>query len=163
VKRRDAIALLLLAGVAGGVVAYVMNHVGENVNPVYAVCLAIAAAAVVVLVFAVRSTVDPIPEVGVSELPEPAPFRELVSLEERMSWGAVDRQRFDERVRPHLLRIGTERLRQRHGVRLADAPERARTLMGEELYRFLTAQPDPDGKPVGRRELETVVRQMEAL
>jgi hypothetical protein len=140
-----------------------MKRSGQNVSPLYTVCLAMAAAGLLLLVFAVRSTVDSMAQVGVSELPEPAPFRDLVSLEERMSWGAVDRHRFDERVRPQLLRIAAERLRQRHGVRFADTPDRARAIMGEELYRFLTAQPDPDGKPVGRRELETVVRQMEKL
>jgi len=160
---RNGIAILLPAGIAGGVVAYIMRRAGQNVSPVYAVGLAMAGAALMLLLLAVRSTMDPIPEVGVTELPEPAPFRELVSLEERMSWGAVDRHRFDERVRPQLLRVTAERLRQRHGVRLADSPDRARALMGEELWRFLTAQPDPDVKPVGRRELDRVVRQMENL
>lgn len=157
------VATLAGAAVGGLLLGTLLNRLGQTANPAYVAGLAVAGAAMLLFTTSVRSAVEVVPEVGVEEVPVPRPYRDLISLEERMSWGAVDRHRFDDRVRPYLLRVATERLRQRHGVRLADAPERARAIMGEELWTFLTAPPDPAGRPVGHRQLDSVVRQMEAL
>jgi hypothetical protein len=158
-----AVTIMLLAVPAGIAAAVIARTVNQEINPVFVVAVTLVATALGLLAHSIRSGLEPIPLVVVEPLPEPNSYRGLVSLEERMSWGAVDRHRFDERVRPHLLRIAAERLRQRHGVRLADQPGQARDIMGEQLWTFLTAPPDPAGKPVGRRELERVVRNMEAL
>lgn len=156
--------LALLAALAVGVgLAVLLQSVDVQASPAYVIGLIVTLAALGLLVASVRAAVDPVPLVSVEELPQPAPYRELVSLEERMSWGAVDRHRFDERVRPQLLRVAGERLRQRRGVRLLDEPDRARSIMGDELWAFLTADPNPDGLPVSRRELDRVVHRMEAL
>jgi hypothetical protein len=157
------IATLTAALVGGLLLAALLRKLGQQVNPAYVAGTALVIAALGLLTASVRSAVEPVPEVSVEEVPVPAPYRELISLEERMSWGAVDRHRFDDRVRPQLVRVANERLRQRHGVRLADQPARAREIMGEELWTFLTAAPDPAGKPVSRRELDSVVTKMEAL
>jgi hypothetical protein len=160
VKGRLALLAALVLGVG---LAALLPQVNVSASPAYVIGLVVTLTLLGLLVASVRSVADQVPHVGVDEVPEPVPFRELVSLEERMSWGAVDRHRFDERVRPHLLRVASERVRQRHGVRLLDEPDRARAIVGDELWAFLTASPDPDGQPVNRRQLERVVRRMESL
>jgi hypothetical protein len=160
VKARLALLGAVLVGVG---LAVLLRAADVAASPAYVIGLVVTVAVVGLLLASVHAVVEPVPQVGVEEVPQPMPYRELVSLEERMSWGAVDRHRFDERVRPQLLRVAGERLRQRHGVRLLDEPDRARSIMGDELWAFLTAPPNPAGQPVGRRELDRVVRQMEAL
>ena len=154
----------LAFGAAVGVAAAViLRRAGQPVHPAYVVGLVLVAVALSRLLMAVRSGDEPEPEVGVEDLPQPAPYRDLVFLEERLSWGSVDRQRFEERVRPQLVRVTTERLRQRHGVSLRDDPGRAHRIVGEELWAFLTAPANPDGNPVSRRELSTLIGRIEAI
>jgi hypothetical protein len=157
------VAILSGALAAGIALAVLLTALHQNVNPAYVAGVVVAAAALLLLSASVRTGLEPLPEVGVDEVPTPAAYRELISLEERMSWGAVDRHRFDERVRPLLLRVATERIRQQYGVVLADQPGQAREIMGEELWTFLTSPPDPAGKPVSRRQLASVVAGMEKL
>lgn len=153
----------VIGGVVAAVAAVALQRARTNVHPAYIVCLVLAAVALSRLLVAVQSSDEPIPEVAVEDVPEPAPYRDLVYLEERLSWGSVDRQRFEERVRPQLVRVAAERLRQRHGVNLWDDPGRARPIVGEELWTFLMAPADPEGRPIGHREMATVISRIEAL
>jgi hypothetical protein len=154
----------LAFGAAAGVAAAVaLQRARQPVHPAYVIGLVLAAVALSRLLVAVRSRDEPEPEVGVEDVPQPAPYRGLVFLEERLSWGSVDRQRFEERVRPQLVRVTGERLRQRHGVSLRDDPDRAHRIVGEELWTFLTAPANPNGKPVSHRELSTLIGRIEAL
>jgi hypothetical protein len=152
-----------LAAVVGVVVAVALQKARQPVHPAYVICLVLAAVALSRLLLVVQATDEPPPPVAVEDVPEPAPYRDLVFLEERMSWGSVDRQRFEERVRPQLVRVTAERLRQRHGVSLADEPTRARAIVGEELWTFLTAPAGQQGKPIGHREMSALVGRIEAL
>jgi hypothetical protein len=152
-----------IGAVGAAAAAVVLRRAGTDVHPAYVVCLVLAAVALSRLLVAVQSSDEPAPEVSVEDVPEPAPYRDLVFLEERLSWGSVDRQRFEERVRPQLVRVAAERLRQRHGVNLRDDPGRARPIVGEELWTFLVAPADPEGRPVGRREMTTLISRIEAL
>jgi hypothetical protein len=164
---RQAAYRHLRAFLAGGVVAVVavlvLHQARERVHPAYVVCLVLAAVALGRLMVVVQAADEPVLEVGVEDVPEPAPYRDLVFLEERLAWGSVDRQRFEERVRPQLASLAAERLRQRHGVSLADDPDRARPIVGEELWIFLMAPPDPLGRPVGHREMAALLGRIEAL
>ena len=42
------------------------------------------------------------------------------------------------RVQPMLFDLATHRLRRQHGVELIEDPERARELLGDETFQFLT-------------------------
>ena len=152
-----------IGAVLGVGAAMALQRARVNVHPAYIVCLVLAAVAFSRLLVMVRSEDLPAPQVGVEDVPEPAPYRDLVFLEERLSWGSVDRQRFEERVRPQLVRVAAERLRQRHGVSLWDDPGRARPIVGEELWSFLMAPANPRGKPIGHREMDSLVSRIEAL
>jgi hypothetical protein len=154
---------LALGAAAGVAAAVTLRRAGQPVHPAYVVGLVLVAVALSRLLLAVRSGDEPEPEVGVEEVPQPAPYRDLVFLEERLSWGSVDGQRFEERVRPQLVRVTTERLRQRHGVSLRDDPDRAHRIVGEELWTFLTAPPNQAGRPVSHREVSTLIGRIEAI
>jgi hypothetical protein len=155
-----ALAFGAAVGVAGAVA---LHQARRSVHPAYVIGLVLVAVALSRLLVAVRSEDQPEPAVGVEDVPQPAPYRDLVFLEERLSWGGVDRQRFEERVRPRLVRVTIERLRQQHGVSLRDDPDRAHRIVGEELWTFLTAPPNPDGKPVSPRQLSALIARIEAL
>jgi hypothetical protein len=154
---------LVFGAVAAAAAAVVLQRARTGVHPAYVVCLVLAAVALSRLLVVVQSSDEPTPEAGVEDVPEPAPYRDLVYLEERLSWGSVDRQRFEERVRPQLVRVAAERLRQRHGVDLWDDPGRARPIVGEGLWTFLMAPADPGGRPIGHREMTTLIGRIEAL
>jgi hypothetical protein len=156
-------AAFAIGAVVAVAAAVVLRRAREGVHPAYVVCLVLVAVAVSRLVVAVRSVEEPDREVAVEDVPEPAPYRDLVFLEERLSWGSVDRQRFDDRVRPQLVRLTAERVRQRYGVDLLDDPDRGRPIVGEELWTFLTAPADPGGRPIGHREIERLISRIEAL
>ena len=80
---------------------------------------------------------------------------------QRLSWGSVDADRFDQRVRPLLVDIATERLRSRHGVDPATQPERARRILGESLWQLMTGPPASRGP--SPRELSRLVDGLERM
>ena len=64
------------------------------------------------------------------------------------------------RVQPMLFDLTTHRLRRQHGVELIEDPERARELLGDEPFEFLT---EVVRAPIPPVELERVVSAIEAL
>jgi hypothetical protein len=78
----------------------------------------------------------------------------------RLAWTERDPPRFASAVRPRLAEIADERLRQRHGVTRASDPGRAREIMGERLWTFLSA---PLSRSPNPRDLAAVVDDMEKL
>ncbi|HWG98594.1 MAG TPA: hypothetical protein VNV66_04540 [Pilimelia sp.] len=85
--------------------------------------------------------------------------RALLRWEVRLDWAHTDGARFAREVRPQLLALVEERLRQRHGVTLAGDPARARALLGDPLWTFLTG---PGHPPVRRRQLAAMLDRLDA-
>ncbi|GAA1626160.1 hypothetical protein ACFQY4_04145 [Catellatospora bangladeshensis] len=77
-----------------------------------------------------------------------------------LEWSHTDGARFQRRVQPRLAELVDERLRQRHGVNRATEPERARRLLGDPLWTFLTV---PSKRPPSPRELDVIVNALERL
>jgi hypothetical protein len=67
---------------------------------------------------------------------------------------------FARTAQPQLVELIDERLRLRHGVVRAADPERARSVLGEPLWRFVTA---PVRKNLSIREVSELISLMEAL
>ena len=88
-------------------------------------------------------------------------FAELASLEHRLSWGSVDRDRYEERVRPLLAELAADRLRSRRGVDPRTQPEQARRIVGEALWELMTG-PTASRCPTGP-ELSRLVDDMERI
>lgn len=71
-----------------------------------------------------------------------------------------DGDRFARRVLPRLAELADERLRQRHGLTRATDPQRARVLLGEPLWEYLSAS---GRRRPQRRELEMMLDALEKL
>jgi hypothetical protein len=61
----------------------------------------------------------------------------------RLAWAKLqnDKGQFARTVQPRLVGIIDERLRQRHGIARSTDPARARALLGEPLWKFVTVRP----------------------
>jgi hypothetical protein len=93
---------------------------------------------------------------GIQDALQSAPRR----WESRLGWAKGEVDRFTFKVQPPLQEIVDERLRQRYGLTLRGDPVRARAILGDPLWTFLTA---PPARPPGPRELAGYVGQIERL
>ncbi len=168
----------------GLAVAFVGNAlakaIGLRLQPAGVLGLCVLAAA---MSRVVRSTREPLPPLRLpSERPggppPDRPFERVDRIEDRLAWGGRAAHHFDGGVRPVLRSIAADRLRRRHGVDLARQPDRARDLLGDELWRLVAAQeaaghvgvPAPGTPPGSGRtppptpaEMERLVRRLETL
>ncbi|PWU46768.1 hypothetical protein DLJ46_16770 [Micromonospora globispora] len=80
--------------------------------------------------------------------------------ERPLDWCAGNPQRFTERVLPRLGELADERLRQKHGITRESDPARARILLGEALWTFLST---PSRRPPSPRDLAAIVAELEML
>ncbi len=55
----------------------------------------------------------------------------------RLEWGATSPQRYEHSVIPHLGEVADEWLRQHHGITRATHPDRARAILGEQVWAAL--------------------------
>jgi hypothetical protein len=80
----------------------------------------------------------------------------------RLGWVKLQRDpnQFAHTVQPRLVQIIDERLRMRHGVVRAADPDRARALLGERLWAFVST---PVGRNLTPRDLAALIGLMEAL
>lgn len=100
-----------------------------------------------------------------TELPKPdRPFADVSRMADRLSWGRLDMDRFESAVRPVLVRLADERLTGRHGITRAAHPERARQLLGEDLWQLVTG-PSVASKAPGPApaEMARLVEQLERI
>ncbi|MEV6515296.1 hypothetical protein AB0M37_05850 [Micromonospora chalcea] len=81
--------------------------------------------------------------------------------ERPLDWSADNRERFTERILPRLGELADERLRQRHGVTRESDPARARSVLGEPLWTFLTTT--PARRPPSPRDLAAIVAELEKI
>jgi hypothetical protein len=86
--------------------------------------------------------------------------RAVQRWESRFGWTERDHVRYASAVRPRLVELVDERLRQRHGVTLRGDPARARELTGERLWTFLHAAVGHTPTP---REVAAIVAEMEKI
>ena len=135
-------ALVALVGAGLGGAGWASVDVASYRIPL-AFCLAVglALAASWRLVGALRPEPEPSAPGQEDVEPESGGFPELYLLEHRLSWGSVDPERFELRVRPQLVQLTEERLRQRHGIDPWRQPDRARGIVGEPLWLLMTGPP----------------------
>jgi hypothetical protein len=97
--------------------------------------------------FLLQWTLMPPGEAAPAATPDPVegselqdrPFPQVDRWERRLSVTSGDPEWYSRVVRDRLAGLVAERLRQRHGVAMTTDPGRARVILGEELYEFLTA------------------------
>ena len=98
--------------------------------------------------------------------PAPAPARpdDLVHLERLLGWKVYTRAEFDVRVAPVLGRVLAARLKQRFGVDVAAAPERARELIDPDLWALVEpADPGSQGPSVTTHDIAHLVERIESV
>lgn len=96
-----------------------------------------------------------------------APYPTFQQVGEQLSWAQVSPRHYDMVTRPLLARLLAARLLDRHGVDLHREPERARAVVGEDLWWWF----DPDRAPesssqppgVDDRTLTRLVDRLEKL
>jgi hypothetical protein len=158
-KAREPVLVLLAAAVAGGALWVVALQLDYDVR--LDLCVAVGLA--VGLSWRLARLVAPPPPPPPIEVPETAPgdgMLLLTSLESRLSWGATDRDRFRERVRPVLVGLATDLLSTRRGVDPRTQPEHARRILGEPLWQLMTG---PLERSPSRAELARMVEALERI
>lgn len=78
----------------------------------------------------------------------------------RLAGDAYDRDDFSQRTYPMIVTMVDERLRLRHGIERRRDPQRARAVMPEELWRFVTQPPRRRPRPA---QLTLLARQIKNL
>ncbi|GIJ65228.1 hypothetical protein [Virgisporangium ochraceum] len=86
--------------------------------------------------------------------------RAVQRWESRFGWTERDPARYRSAVLPRLYELVDERLRQRHSITLRSDPERARALIGEQLWTFLHTRV---ARTPTVREMAAVVDEMEKI
>lgn len=80
--------------------------------------------------------------------------------ERKLAWSKGEPERFARGVHPVLVELVDERLRLRHGVSRSTDPDRARALVGDLLWTFLSAPPNRTPAP---RDLVALLAEVEKL
>jgi hypothetical protein len=153
-----AIALVLAT-----IVWTVLALGGLRARPGYCFGVALAIAILVVLIRAVLAPGEAIPDRSEGSGTNQTPYADLYFLEYRLSWGSVERSRFEQRVRPLLIRVADERLRQRHGVDFNTDPGKARGIVGEDLWQLMTRETITEGPPPTHRQVTALVSAIERI
>ena len=80
--------------------------------------------------------------------------------DDRLNWGERDGERFATIVLPRLADLIDERLRQRHGFTAKADPERARTILGEDVWQFMTQR---TARAASARDVASILAKVEEL
>lgn len=140
---------VVAGGTAIGLLAWLLLAAGaQHVRPLLLVALAIAGLAVLVTVNELsRVIAPPLPMPRAEASDSMRPYADLFFLEYRLSWTDGQSDRFERRVRPLLVRLADERLRQQRGINRLLEPDRARQIVGEGLWQLMTG-PELTGRAV---------------
>jgi hypothetical protein len=159
---REAAAVLLGGAAAGGAIWLLFLLASYRGRLDLCVAAGLAVAATWRLVHATVPPPKPSgPPAGAGEERPDDGFAELSSLEHRLSWGSVDPDRYQQRVRPLLVDLARERLRSRRGVDPGTQPEVTRRIVGEALWELMTGPPARRGPT--RSELARLVEDLERI
>lgn len=152
--------------VVGAMIAWAVFNVGGlRARPAFCIAIAILIGVGGVLInhLTKEAEIFTTPHSDETFGPEQRPYTDLYFLEYRLSWGSVERARFEQRVRPLLTRVIEERLRQRHGVDANQDPEKARGIVGDHLWQLMTAPARMDAQPPSHREMTAWVGAIEKI
>ena len=162
IDRRSIVLAVISAGGCALGAMFIIVAAGWSPDVGYIVALAATGA---VLVLAVRRIVLGVAAPAWSR--PTVPSRAVASLDPRVATvemtlrrGVEDAGICRRRVQPMLFDLATHRLRHHHGVELIDDPDRARRLLGDEPFAFLT---EVVRTPIPAADLERVVSSIEAL
>ena len=87
-------------------------------------------------------------------------FRRLARHADRLTYSVVETRHFDSGVRPVLAELAADRLRRHHGIDMETEPERAREVMGDDLWQTLMTD---RSQPPTATDLDRWLSGLEAL
>ncbi len=153
------------AGLVAGVAAWaVIAHSGtSSVRPWLVVSLCVVGALVVGTLATLWRVYQPPSAPAKAAEPRMRTDREtggLQRVERAIDNGLTDVNRFNDRVRPWLVRLAEHRLRRNHSIDPRFHPEAARTLLGDSLWQIMRA---PMTTPPTRQQLAEWLTRIEAL
>jgi hypothetical protein len=128
-----------------------------------------AAAVTTALVLTVRLPGAPPPRPRRRAAPpvDNAPFRSYRRVADQLSWASVSPRHYDKVTRPLLTQLAAARLADRHRVDLHADPAAARSIVGEDVWRWIDPQraASRDSQPpgVGADTLTLIVDRLEHL
>ncbi len=159
------LALAALLGLLVGVLA-LLSSLAAHPRPRPELCIGISVVAVV-LIQCVRETAgEPAPAEWQPESPpadSAAYLARLRQLERRLEGASRDGAKYDRNVRPVLVRLATERLRQKYGIDPRRQPARAREVLGDQLWLLMSAPTPQAGPAPSRAQLSALVEAIQAL
>lgn len=169
--RHTAIRVLQITFVPTGCLAIALLAVpGRWELAIHLWLLALLALAGVACLHALRNTVSRLPSVfdppeQTSQMPHRLP--ELERVEREVTLAASSAYDVHFRLRPTVRDAATTLLAGGRGISLDRQPERARQLLGEEVWELVRADREPPADPRGpgldRARLERVITSLESL
>ena len=93
----------------------------------------------------------------------PEYFMRLRQLERRLEVAADDPADYEWSIRPMLAQLAADRLVYRHGIRYQTQPDRARQIVGEQLWEIMTPPLQAPIRSVDRARLTDLVSQIERI
>jgi hypothetical protein len=98
---------------------------------------------------------------------ENAPYGSFRDVADKLSWAGVSQRHYDVVTRPLLTQLAAARLADHHRVDLYVEPERARVIVGDDVWPWVdpTREPSRDSQPpgVGAETLTRIVERLESL
>ncbi|MDP9239109.1 MAG: hypothetical protein M3O55_00475 [Actinomycetota bacterium] len=166
VTGRDVATLVWRAVVVTAVVEVASGLLGARIPLPVVWLLAVALLASVRVAAAAQPPPlgPPLPHARAEPAQVDRPFRDVGRMADRLAWGRLDMDRFESTVRPVLVRLADERLSGRHGISRASHPERARQLLGDDLWQLATG-PSMASKAAGPTPAQVgrLVEQLERI
>ncbi|MGI8664603.1 MAG: hypothetical protein ACR2N4_00975 [Jatrophihabitans sp.] len=90
-------------------------------------------------------------------------FMKLRQLERRLQGASLDPAKFEWNVRPMLVELVTDRLRYKHRVSIQREPERARAIIGEQLWLIMDRPTVEQSPAPSEAQLKALVAAIEAI
>lgn len=152
-------------GLVLGLAILLLGHLlGAKPSPVLSVGLPTAAGALLQLVLLTFNESMPVDSRPATPAPDNAAY--LVKrrqLERQLRTAGTDADNFDWNVRPMLVRLATDRLRHKHGINALREPERARAIVGEQLWLMMSTPQSVPSSVHGSQQLTALVAAIEAI
>jgi hypothetical protein len=147
-------------GLAIGVVIELIGLAGDNhPSPVLALGIPVACVMLLQLVRASAAELPP-PEPAAHQPSGTTPeyFVRLRQLERRLESASRDPSNFEWTIRPMLAQLAAERLQYKRGINVRHEPERAREVVGEQLWQIMISTPDTPIQLVSPTRLRELVQ-----
>lgn len=134
---------IVLLAVVAGLAFLVLHAVGRDPEPIRftALCVVLVTGAWVVQDLMTSTTPPPGFAPAEEHHVDPRGVDPRTDALARLVEGHLKARRPDRQLHGRLVELADRRLAQRHDVRLADQPDRARDLLGDEAFRHLTRPP----------------------